>query len=230
MAIITFSGGIASASGSLGGTTFSRNRGGPYMRTRAIPVNPGTSFQSTVRQILADLTSRWAESLTQAERDLWDTYALNVPMPNALGEPRNVGGIGMYVRSNVPRTQAGLDRVDAAPTIFNLGEFTAPSLASATAPTALSVTFQPEDNWAEEDGSAMLIYGSRGTNPGINFFKGPYRYADKIEGDAVTPPATPAAIVNPFPFVATQRVFVRAIITRADGRLSSSFRFGDVAV
>jgi hypothetical protein len=151
-------------------------------------------------------------------------------MPNALGEQRNVGGIGMYVRSNVPRIQAGLDRVDAAPTIFNLGEFTAPGLVSATAPTALSVSFESEDNWAGETGSAMLIYGSRGMNPGINFFKGPYRYADLIEGDDTTPPTTPAAIVNPFPFVATQRVYARAIVTREDGRLSSPFRFGVVAV
>lgn len=230
MAIIRFSGGVAQASGSMGGTTFSHNRGGPYMRTRAIPTNPGSEFQAIVRQAMSDLSSQWSDILTQAERDLWDTYALNVPLPNAFGEARNVGGIGMFNRCNISRIQTGLQVILAAPTIFNLGEFTAPTLESATAPNTMSIGFQPEDNWAEESGSAMLIYGSRGTNPGINYFKGPYRFMGRIDGDDTTPPTAPAAMVNPFPLVATQRVFLRAVVSRLDGRLSSDFRFRGVVV
>lgn len=217
------------ASGSIGGTTFSHNRGGQYIRARVIPVNPGSVFQQAVRGYVAQLTSLWQTVLTEAQRAAWDNYADLVPLPNALGDPHNVGGLAMYVRSNVPRLQAALPRVDAGPVVFNLGPFTMPAIASITAPTALSLTFDNTDAWANEDDAAMLVYGSRGMNDSINYFKGPYRFADKIDGDAVTPPTSPAAIVMPFPLVASQKAFVRVRVSRADGRLSSSFRsFGIV--
>ena len=230
MALVNFGGGVSQVSGSIGGTTFSRNRGGPYMRTRAVPINPGSPAQSAVRGAMSQLTSLWSDTLTQAQRDLWDTYALNVPLPNALGEPRNVGGLGMYARSNIPRIQAGLPRVDAAPVIFNLGDFTVPSLASATAPGDLSLAFTAADDWVGEDDAALLIYSSRGNNASINYFKGPFRHAAAIPGDSVAPPTTPDLVASPFPFVADQKMFLRCRVTRADGRLSSEFFFRGVAV
>lgn len=221
---------IGEASGSVGSLTFSHNRGGQYIRVRAIPVNPGSLFQQVVRALLAGLTSEWNSVLTPAQRDGWDQYALNVPMSDTLGEPRNVGGVAMYVRSNVPRLQAALPGVLDAPTEFNLGDFTLPVIASITAPTALSLGFTDTDEWANEDDSAMIISGSRGNNASINYFKGPYRLADSILGDAITAPTSPAAIVLPFTLAAGQKAFIQGRVSRADGRLSSPFRLGEVVV
>jgi hypothetical protein len=229
MAIILLGGGVAQASGSVGGVTFSRNRGGAYMRTRAIPVDPGTSEQSRVRAATAQCATRWQTQLTTAQREAWDTYALNVPLPNALGQPRNVGGIGMYIRSNVPRILlqvTGIDIVDDAPTEFNLGDYSAPAVVSLTAATdTLSMNFTEADDWVTEDGAAMIVWGSRARPPSINFFKGPYRESGSVVGNSTTPPTTPAAIVNAFGVQAGDRTFFRANVTRADGRLGSSFRF-----
>lgn len=219
------SGIITQASGSIGGTTFSHNRGGLYTRSRTIPVNPNTSFQSVVRTQLANLTNRWANILTAVQRDAWDTYALNTPLTGPLGDPRNVGGLGMFIRGNVPRAVSGLPLVDNGPTIFDTGGFT-----PITAPTAtdtgdlLGFAFTNGDAWAGEDDSAMLIFGSRPQNPGINYFTGPYRYADKVDGDAITPPTSPASVTNPFAFGVGQRIFFRVSISRADGRLSTTQR------
>lgn len=224
MAVIKFGGGVASASGSVGGTTYSHNRGGPYMRSRVVPTNPGTPKQIAVRSILSQLTSLWLSTLTAIQRISWDTYAENVLLPNPLGEPRNVGGLGMYVRSNVPRLQSGLPRVDTAPSIFNLGAYTEPAIGGITAPTSISLSFDNTDAWANEDDAAMLVYGSRGQNVSINYFKGPYRVAGLVVGDAITPPTSPAAITSRFTLVAGQRAFVRAQVTRADGRLSADWR------
>ncbi len=224
MAIVKLGGGVAAASGSVGGITFSRNRGGPYIRSRVVPVNPNTIFQAAIRGFVAQLTSLWIDTLTLAERDAWNLYALNVPLPNPLGEPRNVGGLGMYVRSNVPRLQAALTRVDTAPTVFDLGAFTPPTIETLTAPTALSLAFTNTDAWATEPGSSMLVYGARAQNPTINFFKGPYRFMGTIDGATPTPPTSPAALVWPFVLTATQNGFLRVQISRADGRLSADFR------
>jgi hypothetical protein len=230
MAIITTGGGVASISGSVAGTTYSRNRGGPYMRNRAIPVNPNTTYQQAVRGHMAALTSHWVETLTADQRAAWDNYALQVPLPNALGQPRNVGGIGMYVRSNVPRLQTALPRVDDAPTIFDLGVLSSPGPFTVTAATGSgSLAYDDTDEWCDEDDSALLIYGSRGQSPSVNSFEGPYRYQQKVDGDSTTPPTSPETLSWVFPLSQGQRAYMRLRVTRADGRLSSSFRLGATA-
>jgi hypothetical protein len=217
---------IGQASGSLAGSTFSRNRGGAYIRTRSVPTNPGSPQQVAVRAYMADLTSAWGDTLTPVQRAAWDNYAAQVPITDTLGEPRNIGGIGMYCRSNIPRLQAGLDRVDDAPTIFDLGEFTAPAFGTVSESGGTAgVTFDNTDAWANEDGAAMLVSISRPQNPSINYFKGPYRYAGMIEGDSGTPPTSPASLTLPFAVAEGQRVFGVARVSRVDGRLSLPFRF-----
>jgi hypothetical protein len=218
------------ASGSVGALTFSHNRGGAYIRNRVIPVNPNTKEQQAIRGFVATLTSYWLNSLTALKRAAWDTYALNVPLLDSLGEPRNAGGLGMFVRSNVSRLQAAMPQQDDAPVIFNLGDYTAPvpGVASAAGQT-LSLAFENGDDWANEDDSAMLVYLSRGMNASINYFKGPYRFADSVDGDSVTAPTSPQSIACPFPIAEDQKLGVKVNVTRADGRYSSPFR-GTVVV
>lgn len=211
-------------SGSVGGITASHNRGGPYFRNRAIPINPNTPQQMAVRAFLSQLVNLWVNTVTPAQRDAWDVYALNTPLPDPLGDPRNVGGIGMYVRSNVFRLQNGIARQDTAPAIFDLGSFTSPTIISITAATdILSLGFLNTDAWANEIGGVMGVYVSRPQNVSINFFKGPYRFAASIIGGPV-PPTSPAAIALPFPVIVGQRVFIRVNTERNDARLASPFR------
>lgn len=221
---------VAEMSGSIGGITASRNRGGPYLRQRVVPVNPGTAPQTQVRNIFGQLAAQWTNTLTTTQRTAWDVYALNVPLLNLLGESRTVTGLNMYQRSNVPRIQNGLQRVDDGPTTFNLGDFTAPTITSFTAPTTLSLAFTPADDWVSEDGAALLLFGSRDTGIAINFFKGPYRkYDAQLLGDLAMPPTSPFAGVNPFNITAANQVFLRAAVTRADGRYSLVTRVTAVA-
>lgn len=219
---------VSRGSGSVGGMTWSRNRGGMYVRSRATPTNPNSTFQQTVRSAAAFLAAYWSNSLTQVQRDAWDVYAENVELPNPLGAPRNVGGLGMYVRSNVPRIQCGVvgvARIDDAPTIFDLGTFTEPTVISCTAATdVVSVGYNNADEWAIADGGALFIFTSRPKNPGTKYFKGPYRLAATIEGVTATPPTSPEAVAAAFPFAVDNRVFVFARASTADGRLSAPFR------
>ena len=208
----------------MGGVTASHNRGGQYLRKRAVPVNPNTTQQAAIRGYMANLSNRWVNVLTSAQRAAWDAYALAVPIPDALGAPRNIGGIAMYNRSNVSRIQASLTTIDAAPSVFDLGGFTAPGITSITASTGIMIiTFTNTDSWATASGGALLVYASRGQNPSINGFKGPYRFAGKVAG-AGTAPTSPQNITLPFPVAATQRVFLQFRATQSDARLSGVFQ------
>jgi len=219
---------LTQASGSVGGSTFSRNAGGMYIRARAIPTNPGTAEQNAVRWIMADLTSRWNNLLTDEQRLGWKLYSDNVQLPNTLGEQIKVGAMPMFIRSNLPRYQVGLTGVDDAPTTYNLGEFTAPVLGTVDASAGnLSLAFTNSDEWANEVGSSMLVYVSRPANNSRFFFNGPYRYAGRING-AASPPSSPATIALPFPVAAGNKVFIQVRVSRVDGRLSSAFRDGNI--
>lgn len=222
--MIFSSGLITRGSGSFGGLTFSHNRGGNYIRARTIPVNPSTSFQNFVRSVVSDLSNLWTNTLTEADRVKWDLYGTNVPITNALGESIFLTGLNHYVRSNVGRAQAGLARQDVAPGTFNLGSFTALDPVAQVLSVAvgdLILTFDDTDAWVSEDLSSMLVYISEGKGAAINYYTGPYRFADSIDGEVAIPPTSPATVTVPFTYVAGQKAFFYVRVTRADGRLSN---------
>lgn len=214
---------VTAISGSIGGMTGSHNKGGLYFRARSVPVNPNTPAQQTVRSIMGNLSVIWNGTLTDAQRQAWDTYAENVTLIDVLGEARTVTGLNHFIRSNVPRVQAGQPRVEDGPTIFNLGFFSDPVISAAAAASAVSVVFDVNDTWANEDDSSAIVLTSRPKSPTINYFKGPYQLAGTIDGDGITPPTSPAVVTNPFAYAVGQKVFAQFRVSRADGRLSLPF-------
>lgn len=220
---------LTQASGSIGGVTASHNKGGMYFRARTIPTDPSTNFQQTMRSAMAQLSNLWVNSLSQAQRDAWDLYALLVPLSNPFGDLKKVSGLNQYVRSNTVRLQAGLTRVDDAPTVYDQGDFTAVINAVDATAQEIDVAFGSSQDWIDEDGSGLLVYVSRGQNPSVNFLIGPYRLAGTIAGSSTTPPTSPTSLSLPFPVTAGQAVFAKLQVSRADGRLSAPFRQRSIA-
>ena len=213
---------FTAVSGSVGGLTFAKNKGGLYTRARAIPTNPNTPAQVAARDALSTLVDAWTNILAESQRDAWRTYAANTPVVDVFGDPKLLTGQQMYLRSNQPRVRAGVPRVDPGPTIFNLGTFTTISIAiSAAAPNDIIVTFTTGDAWANVDGGFLFIGASRQQNQSISFFKGPFRQAGTIFGDPV-PPTSPKTIVSDFPYALANKAFVTARAGQADGRLSTA--------
>lgn len=216
------------ASGSIGGITYSHNRGGMYTRARSIPVNPSSTFQQAMRGYLSNLVVRWGQTLTQLQRDAWDVYAGNVLRTDALGEPRQLTGLNWYLAINSFRNQcfAGAATIDDAPTVMTEGVLTPPTVVSATAATeVLSIGFTNTDLWASAISGCLGVYVSPPQSAGINFYKGPYRFAGRISG-APTPPVSPMPVTSPFPFAVGNKLFVqfRSTNPTTDGRISPSFR------
>jgi hypothetical protein len=76
---------MSAVSGSVAGTTYSRNAYGSYLRSRAIPSNPNTSLQQDVRGNFSQASSAW-RSLTADVRDAWAVFAESYSWSNAIGE------------------------------------------------------------------------------------------------------------------------------------------------
>lgn len=220
-------------SGKVGGLVASHNSGGAYFRAATIPTNPNTVFQQAVRTAVSAHTAAWQSSLTQAERDAWILYADNVTLTNRIGEQHNVSGLAMFIRTNVPRSQAGLARQDVAPAIFNLSTFSNATAGNASAAIQdIDIgfdSFGPTDPWVTTAGSFLLAYVSRPQNSGIEFFKGPYRFVGALQGDPV-PPVSPFTIPAPFAYIEGQRLFTFCRVVENDGRLTSIVRSNTLAV
>lgn len=97
---------IAAASGSIGGTVYSHNRYGAYVRNRAIPTNPNTVPQQNARSRLATQSSAW-QQLTGAQQLAWKSWANQNPITNALGAQQVLTGQAAFVQLNTRLTQAG---------------------------------------------------------------------------------------------------------------------------
>jgi hypothetical protein len=207
---------------------YSRNRYGAYKRNRSVPVNPNTTRQSVIRAILSGLSIAWGQTLTQAQRDSWNVYGANTPWLNRLGQVVHLTGQAHYIRSNAPRLQCGMTRVDAAPTFFDLATPEQSLGCSASEATQLlSLSFDDTASWCSEDGAAEFIQVGIPQDPGIGFFNGPWRAVTCIEGDSGAPPASPVAPASPWAIAEGQRIWVRTRVGRADGRLSefASYNF-----
>lgn len=113
-------------SGSQAGTTASRNRFGQYFRTRAIPVQPRTSFQTDQRANFTTCTVGW-RALTDAQRAGWEALGAMITRSDALGSSYTLNGQAAYCAVNGNRLSAGDAVVADAPAIV-----TPASLATVT--------------------------------------------------------------------------------------------------
>lgn len=213
------------ASGSIGGATFSHNKGGMYVRSRAIPTDPNTQYQAAVRAILAQVSTGWRE-LASAVRAGWADYAAQTPITNALGDTVYLSGQQWYIAGMVPRLNGGLSLVATAPETPGMLELTPPDIPSVTSnDNTFAISYVNTDSWAGEVGGALLVQAGKPQGAGVNFFKGPWRFLGKVNG-ALTPPTSPTNMLAEWNVPENSRNWVRFRAVGADGRISQPYIAG----
>jgi hypothetical protein len=85
--------------GSIGGITFSINKGQQTARVRTKPVRRLRTTQPRNRSILGFLSRAWGD-LTSAQRVDWESYAANHPRTNAFGQQFLMSGINAFTSLN----------------------------------------------------------------------------------------------------------------------------------
>lgn len=153
----------AEARGSIGGQTFSRNRGGMYVRSRATPTNTITAARTVIRSTFGNTSQSWQLALSQAQRDTWDAWAEMAPEAtsiNKLGDTIRIGGKAAYQRLNVRLIQAGFTPITDPP--INSSPFS-PIFVTLVAATDVSVP----------DMNLLLTVSAIGAANKVQLFAGP---------------------------------------------------------
>ena len=85
--------------GSIGGVTFSMNKGVMTAKAKASPVRRMRTTQPSNRAILGYLSRQYSQ-LSAVNRGLWETWASNHPQTNSLGQSIILSGLQAYVMLN----------------------------------------------------------------------------------------------------------------------------------
>lgn len=170
MVKLRLGGGVVEMSGSMSGNTFARNKGGQYMRARITPLNPDTSFQQTVRNLMSTWSQYWRDTLTQANRDAWDAFAEANPYTDVFGETRTYSGQQMFLKLRLNAVTHGVAIISDAPPA---------SLAAPTVDT-LSITADigagsMSATYTSTGGGVVILRATPGISPGKSYVKNLYR-------------------------------------------------------
>ncbi len=199
--------------GSIAGVTYARNRGGSYARGRTSPIQPNTPRQSLVRDIVAQLQTRFRATLTQAQRDGWEALASASTSTNRIGESIHLTALNHYIQVNSLRLGAGLAALDVAPAPPSHRDITDLTIAATVAAGVEITALAP----ALAVGDVLFVQTSGALSATRNFWKGPY----PIFNYFLSTDVLPFTLVPPAQVVAGQRRHLRARMVDAAGRIST---------
>jgi len=130
------------SSGSVAGTTHSRNSFGQYVRTRAIPVNPSSVAQAVARASLGARAAAY-RALTDAQRAGWESLGLMLTRTDSLGQTYTLSGLQAYVSVNALNAAAGNAVVADAPALTTPGTLTTAVITLTAAALSIAYTGTP---------------------------------------------------------------------------------------
>lgn len=163
---------IAAASGSVGGTVFSHNRGGMYTRNRSIPTISTTSFALAVKSNLSTAASAWS-GLTAGQRQSWDQFALQRPVIDTLGHPRHLTGFQAHVGINARRANADDVALLVPPIVVAPDGLLTLVLTADIGVGNVDIAFTPTPLGATEE---IWLLAAVTNSPGINYVSNLLRF------------------------------------------------------
>ncbi len=104
MARVKYSAFVDSIDGSVGGTTFQKNRYGFTMRRKPNPSKPNSSSQNLRKSAMALVQNAWI-ALSDANRAAWNTYASTFPRAPKHNPSANFNGFNYFTFYNLVRSR-----------------------------------------------------------------------------------------------------------------------------
>lgn len=115
MALVQFGAIVTDISGSIGGWTFQRNRGGNIVRLRGNKTKFPTNKQSVQQNQLNTFISLF-QQLTQVQKDLWNAFAVANTKENQFGQVKTLSGFNWFFSINANRVLFSLSILNSPPT------------------------------------------------------------------------------------------------------------------
>ncbi len=224
-AIVRLGGGVTDIRGSIGGTTFSRGKGGNIARARMKPVNPKSYLQNTRRAIVAYLMKAWSGTLTEQERTDWRAYATGTSWTNRLGQSIEINGNAAFVRLNSLLLQIAEPLRTPAPTA--MGHAGGVTIAFDAETDLTSIEFEePGGAWVNDvDENLLIISMGIPVEAGHISMTKAFKYIGFIEGEAAAEPTYPLDIAAAYTMTAGQMITCRAMFIDPEMRVSGPFYF-----
>lgn len=200
---LTKLGGLAlDVRGSLAGTTFSRNKGGSYVRQKVSPVQPVSMFSSLARALFGTLSQRWGGVLTQSQRQAWTTFATTHTFVNVFGDAITLSGISMYKSVNQALGLIGKPFLDDPPgTFFTPAVLSAVIAGTVTAGVLSALTNTTVLSDASPTDFTLYVFATPPLPPGV------------------TPQKSDFRLINPSPYV--HLGLTTALLASYNGRFST---------
>jgi hypothetical protein len=162
---------VVAGSGKIGGHVAARNRAGAYMRTKVTPVNPNTSFQAAVRNVLSALSTGWG-ALTPGQRTEWNGAVDSFKSTDVFGDIKRPSGFNLYVALNTNLLKIGEAAISVPPLPQNLPVIETGVLAAANG-GAMTVTFTNDPVITD---SEIEVFATPAVSPGKSFIKSELRF------------------------------------------------------
>ena len=209
MAKILFGSFVVDGRNKVNGHVLSKNRYGPYIRTKVTPVNPQTDAQQTVRNRLATNSQAW-RGLTEAERQSWIDGSANFPFTDIFGNTKTLSGQALYVSLNNNLALTGNSPNASCPSPEAIPAIESIALTAAAGTPAVSLAYSIPDATSDFQ---LIVFATPNVTPGKSFVKNLFRYTAQVSSDTASPLVLTTAWQALFGApVEGDKIFVRAFL------------------
>jgi hypothetical protein len=199
---------INGASGSVGTTTFSHNRGGWYSKSRVAPTNPSSTAQQNWRNAVKFASQLWGSTLSDAQRLQWETFAKNFPRTNSVGQPITMTGANCFMWLCTYAKWFVSSSLGAPPTPVEYSVLNSLTIAGSAAGTTLDISW---DTDPLDTTTLLAVFMSRPLGAGRSAPDGTWSNIMKVHADFGQPQNVWANYVARYGTpVAGQKTFWRA--------------------
>lgn len=173
--------GITNLSGKSGGSIFSHNQGGKYVKNFAVPSNPQSQAQMQQRSNFGAFASAW-KTLTEAQRNAWKAASSSFPYLDAFGDTIHLSGIALFISLNRNLKLIGEPGVDNPPVPEGVDSITdlqvTASIDPGTSPGVIQINGDVNANADAE--TQYLIYATPALSAGVSSASNRFRVLTEV--------------------------------------------------
>jgi hypothetical protein len=199
---------VAEIRGKIGGTVFSRNRAGAYIREKVTPINPQSSSQTEVRGFFAQVAQAW-RGLTDAQRLQWKTAVSNFKGTNIFGDVKTLTGSQLHQKLNLNILNIGGSEITTPPLPSSVPAMESMSAVADNSDNTLVITYSP----AIDAGVTMEIFATAPVSAGKSFVKSEFKKLGNFLAADVSPLDVSTEYIAKFGAIGAvgQKIFIKAL-------------------